>query len=201
MVRFKYRVVEGVRVSLFFSQSQIPAAFRTLGLATALVVALFGYLSTPTTAAASPINYVITSAMAPPDTVSGSFTFDTATDTESNVQITLTGSVYAGTYTYLPPAVQPTDYTITAIDSAIGVTIQISFEDPLDVNPDPLAPEGIIGFTGEFPPTSYDFTSGDATIVSSATPLPPALPLFAAGLGAIGLFGWRRKRKAAAIAA
>jgi hypothetical protein len=35
----------------------------------------------------------------------------------------------------------------------------------------------------------------------SATPLPAALPLFAGGLGAMGLLGWRRKRKAAAIAA
>jgi hypothetical protein len=32
----------------------------------------------------------------------------------------------------------------------------------------------------------------------SATPLPAALPLFAAGLGVISLVGWRRKRKAAA---
>jgi hypothetical protein len=32
----------------------------------------------------------------------------------------------------------------------------------------------------------------------SATPLPAALPLFATGLGALGLFGWRKKRKAAA---
>jgi hypothetical protein len=31
----------------------------------------------------------------------------------------------------------------------------------------------------------------------TATPLPAALPLFATGLGAIGLLGWRRKRKAA----
>ena len=30
-----------------------------------------------------------------------------------------------------------------------------------------------------------------------ATPLPAALPLFATGLGALGLLGWRRKRKAA----
>jgi len=35
----------------------------------------------------------------------------------------------------------------------------------------------------------------------SPTPLPAALPLFATGLGAMGLLGWRRKRKAAAIAA
>ena len=33
-----------------------------------------------------------------------------------------------------------------------------------------------------------------------ATPLPGALPLFASGLGALGLFGWRRKRKAQAVA-
>jgi len=36
---------------------------------------------------------------------------------------------------------------------------------------------------------------------SSVTPLPATLPLFATGLGALGLLGWRRKRKAAAIAA
>jgi hypothetical protein len=32
-------------------------------------------------------------------------------------------------------------------------------------------------------------------------PLPAAFPLFATGLGAFGLLGWRRKKKAAAIAA
>jgi len=32
----------------------------------------------------------------------------------------------------------------------------------------------------------------------TSTPLPAALPLFATGLGALGLFGWRRKRKQAA---
>ena len=36
---------------------------------------------------------------------------------------------------------------------------------------------------------------------TAATPLPAALPLFATGLGALGLLGWRRKRKAAALAA
>jgi hypothetical protein len=32
--------------------------------------------------------------------------------------------------------------------------------------------------------------------VPPTTPLPAALPLFATGLGALGLLGWRRKRKA-----
>ena len=40
------------------------------------------------------------------------------------------------------------------------------------------------------------------TFTVSTTPLPAALPLFATGLGAMGLFGWRRKRKnATALAA
>ena len=43
---------------------------------------------------------------------------------------------------------------------------------------------------------------GSITTEIAATPLPAALPLFAGGLGALGLFGWRRKRKnATAIAA
>ena len=37
--------------------------------------------------------------------------------------------------------------------------------------------------------------------LSSATPLPAGLPLFITGLGALGLAGWRRKRKAASSAA
>jgi hypothetical protein len=35
----------------------------------------------------------------------------------------------------------------------------------------------------------------------NATPLPAALPLFATGLGVMGLFGWRRKRKASVAVA
>jgi hypothetical protein len=41
----------------------------------------------------------------------------------------------------------------------------------------------------------------DVPSVVSGTPLPAALPLFATGLGALGLLGWRRKRKNVAIAA
>jgi hypothetical protein len=42
----------------------------------------------------------------------------------------------------------------------------------------------------------------DCSSATAQTPLPAALPLFASGLGALGLLGWRRKRKnAAALAA
>ena len=49
-------------------------------------------------------------------------------------------------------------------------------------------------------PAGHILQSGaiSASAPVSATPLPDGLPLFAAGLGLIGLFGWWRKRMAAA---
>lgn len=55
---------------------------------------------------------------------------------------------------------------------------------------------GGCGGTGWFGNLQLIYTydpPGDAV-----TPLPAALPLFATGLGALGLLGWRRKRKQAA---
>jgi len=49
---------------------------------------------------------------------------------------------------------------------------------------------------------SLEFSDGIANVsAGSATPLPAALPLFATGLGGLGLLGWRRKKRAAALAA
>ena len=61
---------------------------------------------------------------------------------------------------------------------------------------------GLVGDT-----LTVDFAGGDVsgtaaanfTFSGSATPLPAALPLFASGLGALGLLGWRRKRKNASV--
>ncbi len=53
-------------------------------------------------------------------------------------------------------------------------------------------------------PSSF-WNPGDVGTLSAsdppATPLPAALPLFATGLGLLGLLGWHRKRKAAALSA
>ena len=46
----------------------------------------------------------------------------------------------------------------------------------------------------------FDYAFGTVP-VESATPLPGTLPLFVTGLGGLGLLGWRRKRKTAALAA
>ena len=43
------------------------------------------------------------------------------------------------------------------------------------------------------------YNPGDlGTVAVSETPLPATLPLFASGLGALGLLGWHRRRRAAA---
>jgi len=47
--------------------------------------------------------------------------------------------------------------------------------------------------------TDYRYLStGLSALITTTTPLPAALPLFASGLGAIGVTAWRRKRKARA---
>ena len=46
-----------------------------------------------------------------------------------------------------------------------------------------------------------DYSVRGASGDIAATPLPAALPLFVTGLGALGLLGWRRKRKASAAIA
>jgi hypothetical protein len=51
---------------------------------------------------------------------------------------------------------------------------------------------------GDPQPQLYFAESGNFLLATSATPLPAAFPLFATGLGALGLLGWRRKLKKAA---
>ena len=55
--------------------------------------------------------------------------------------------------------------------------------------------------TGVTPAPNLGFNAGDPGSWSgpvTVTPLPAALPLFATGLGGLGLLGWRKKRKAQA---
>jgi hypothetical protein len=60
-----------------------------------------------------------------------------------------------------------------------------------------------LGPTGVFYAATYTQLPGgpiNALIVDTTVPLPAALPLFATGIGGLGLLGWRRKRKAQAVA-
>jgi hypothetical protein len=47
---------------------------------------------------------------------------------------------------------------------------------------------------------TMEFPGGEIRGILTETPLPGALPLAATGFGLLGLFGWRRKRKAQAVA-
>jgi hypothetical protein len=47
-------------------------------------------------------------------------------------------------------------------------------------------------------PITFTGVSGLVTTTPPEIPLPATLPLFASGLGALGLLGWRRKRKSTA---
>jgi hypothetical protein len=56
-------------------------------------------------------------------------------------------------------------------------------------------------FVADVSSTTGNTGSIDFGLSTITTPPPAALPLFAGGLGAIGLLGWRRKKKPATLAA
>ena len=110
-------------------------------------------------------------------------------DSQNAGGITVAETFFLDALSISSPFVLSTDLTqsfdATSFDSSVG-TFTI-----LDT-----APSGNTIASGDFTLDSLTL-NGPAT-----TPLPAALPLFATGLGALGLLGWRRKRKnAAALAA
>jgi hypothetical protein len=67
-------------------------------------------------------------------------------------------------------------------------------------------PAGVFVSFEDLPFRNSNFNYDDLNFVftnvtAAETPVPAALPLFASGLGALGLLGWRRKKKAAPPAA
>ncbi len=93
------------------------------------------------------------------------------------------------------------------IDLSVSYTTMVSVGDVFDIaygmNEDSnfgiidLSHTATISFStpnGVFLTSSLGGEFGN--VPTSATPVPAALPLFATGLGALGLLGWRRKRKA-----
>ena len=156
-------------------------------------------------------------------TLSGSNYLITTIDSGS---ITIGTGISAITYTdigLLPASSSPTalyawDSLITSIGGnapfslTSGGLLFTSSSAPINGSP-PLTPTEFNLYIDGTPAVSSDNSNnvnaefhGDLTIAllqSGAlgeTPLPAALPLFATGLGALGLLGCRRKRKAAAIA-
>jgi hypothetical protein len=121
------------------------------------------------------------------DTITGSFTLDpdnlSAGDT---VNITVSGFFLQGMYD-APVSLSANSIKAAAPGNAI---LLIDFASPLSSNGSDAVSD-VVFFVNQ---TSSGFVvvTGDAAV----TPLPAALPLFAAGVSGLGLFGWRRKRKA-----
>jgi hypothetical protein len=107
------------------------------------------------------------------------------------------GDVSDSLYFFTPTQSRTSDMAFYSYDND-GWLADVGAIATLFPNPDVTAQEDADGnFTYIANANTYNGFSG-----LSETPIPAALPLFASGLGALGLLGWRRKRKnAAAMAA
>jgi len=107
--------------------------------------------------------------------------------------------------------------TLFAITTNNGTAVFLNSEDPsttdIVIPANTLSPDTTYNFQLDFRDTLagtggitqlFDertdgtFTTGAAT--APAVPLPATLPLFASGIGGLGLLGWRRKRRTRVVA-
>jgi hypothetical protein len=131
-------------------------------------------------------------------TLSGTVTIDTVTGTVDQWNIT---SPDFAPWIGAPSLTIDIQFTTLAGNNSALETLQVSFFPPFN----------FVGFTGTVvgdgvilglvfsqhcsSACSVREATISPSITPSAVPLPAALPLFVTGLGALGLIGWRRKRK------
>ena len=137
------------------------------------------------------------------NTATGSFTIDDGLFNGANPQFILNSNMLSLSFT-VNTGSGPLVFGTADIDASSSTEFNSSVSPPTIVDgfgllathlSNSIAIEGVNGidlFTS-LPTDSYSGTWTEVT-----TPLPATLPLFATGLGAIGLLGWRRKKKAAA---
>ena len=116
--------------------------------------------------------------------------------------ITLTHSVTGdtGTTTLSAPIFYVRDNTGAAFNSDQLITTGLDLSDfGINYFTFTLLSNHFENATGNTTPNVH--IVGRLTSITASTPLPAGLPLFASGLGVLGLLGWRRKRKNAAYAA
>jgi hypothetical protein len=107
------------------------------------------------------------------------------------------GNAEGGVFEALVDNVVMATFAVGSIGTATSITSSLSFTESLTAGSHLVAILMTRPYqTDALTPTQVidDVSFTDAV----ATPIPAALPLFASGLGALGLIGWRRKRRAAA---
>ena len=139
-------------------------------------------------------------------TASGDFGVDYYSNGKDYLFADVTASENIGgtTYTY--------NFNYKCYSLSPGCNSQLEQPSQLDASFDAVLTVDTYAYSGNpstVPISFSDFIyvySGSGTlnyevVRTSATPLPLTLPLFTTGLGALGLLGWRRKRKSGAAIA
>jgi hypothetical protein len=84
--------------------------------------------------------------------------------------------------------------TSTPLDLSVTTNVPVDLL-TITVFAQVLAETGAGGTVNIDPSINLILPAGVTATLETATPLPAALPLFATGLGGLGLLGWRMKRK------
>jgi hypothetical protein len=174
----------------------------------AIALSVVGFFHARSSAMASTITWTLSTNVPLSDggTLNGTFTLNSAGFLNGNSwDLTTAGGTLPGvTYTTYINASDPNDFTVQFNGPGYTSTLNLVFEYSLLI---PNLDNPILGGIGgsSYECAGFSCNSADIRYVdggfASATPLPAALPLFAGGLGVMGLFARRRKRKNAAAAA
>jgi hypothetical protein len=176
---------------------------RILGIAAGFVVAVTAVCVTPATA--SVVTYSVSGSFGNGATfLAGSvLTIDTTAGTVSNSDLLVSAGFNSPANTFTDANLNQNGSFQTPFDWILGDGTDLTmFNGPTEFQGfSPLG--GAVGTVTYFGPWGFSGGSFDTvlTLTPVATPLPGALPLFTAGLGTLGLLGWRRKRKVAAATA
>ncbi len=155
------------------------------------LVSNISFSATLTDLSNTPTGTLLLSGTVKQEVLGRTFSIETGTWTTELMDLSLSGPLLGHTATIILDPAQTSGgmTTITPSNGAFAIDsfFDVFFEFTLDTSP---PRNQLLG--------PNEFVAAAPTI--SETPLPAALPLFATGLGAMGLFGWRRQRKNAVAA-